>query len=377
MRILNIIMSLDRKCGGGAVNRVAELSLFLAKKKHSCTILTTNKNLTSKDKNFFQKKKICIVNLKYFSEKFLLPIKIFPWLNQNAKKFDVIHLSLNWSMITALSFLYLRFHNIPYYFSAMGWLSIKGSSKFLKFFYRIFITIPMIKNAKLCFAITKEEFNQYLNFGACKKKIVLIPNGVNSNLFSKKIKKDLFRKKFKIDNRPIILFIGRIDRIKGPDILIKAFSKVIKTYKNYQLVICGNDNNFLQELVNLSKNLNLQNKVTFLGPVVGDDKISAYKSSSLMVVPSRFDTMTIVALESAASGLNTLISIEANFPKPPPNNGFHFFKNDPNHLAKKIIYILRNKKLLKKSKKRIVYYVKKKYSWDVIGNNFLSKFKER
>ena len=34
MRILNIIMSLDRKCGGGAVNRVAELSLFLAKKKH-------------------------------------------------------------------------------------------------------------------------------------------------------------------------------------------------------------------------------------------------------------------------------------------------------------------------------------------------------
>ena len=51
MKILNVIMSLDRESGGGAVNRIAELSLFLAKKKHLCTILTTKKNLNSKIQN--------------------------------------------------------------------------------------------------------------------------------------------------------------------------------------------------------------------------------------------------------------------------------------------------------------------------------------
>lgn len=172
MKILNVIMSLDREAGGGAVNRIAELSLFLAKEKHSCTILTTKKNLKYEDKIFFKKKNIHIVDLKYFSERYIFPIKIFKWLKKNARSFDVIHLSLNWSLITALSYLYLRFQNIPFYFSAMGWLKIKGSSKYLKFLYRKFITIPMIKNAKICFAITHQEFQEYLKFGAKKKKII-------------------------------------------------------------------------------------------------------------------------------------------------------------------------------------------------------------
>ena len=374
MKILNVIMSLDREAGGGAVNRIAELSLSLAKKNHLCTILTTKKNLKYKDKFFFKKKRIHIVDLNYFSERFIFPLKIFPWLNKNAKSFDVIHLSLNWSLITALCYLYLRIQNIPFYFSAMGWLNIKGSSKFLKFLYRKYITIPMIKNAKICFAITQQELKDYLKFGVDKKKIALIPNGVNVNLFSKRIKKNLFKIKYKIDNRPIILFIGRIDPIKGPDILIKAFSRVSKVYKNYQLVICGNDNNFLHKLINLTHNLELSDKVTFLGPVIGDEKISAYKSSSLMVIPSRFDTMTIVALESAASGLQTLISNQANFPKTHSNNGFHFFKNDEEHLAKKIIDVL-NKKDFKKINKNIKDYVRKKYSWKIIVNQFLVKFK--
>ena len=52
----------------------------------------------------------------------------------------------------------------------MGWLNIKGSSKFLKFLYRKYITIPMIKNAKICFAITQQELKDYLKFGVDKKK---------------------------------------------------------------------------------------------------------------------------------------------------------------------------------------------------------------
>jgi glycosyltransferase involved in cell wall biosynthesis len=258
----------------------------------------------------------------------------------------------------------------------MGWLNIKGSSKFLKYFYRVFITIPIIKNAKMCFAITRQELKDYLKFGANKEKISLIANGVNVDLFSKKINKNLFKNKYKIDNRPIILFIGRIDPIKGPDILINAFSRVVKIHKNYQLVICGNDNNFLHKLINLTHNLNLTEKVTFLGPVIADEKISAYKSSSLVVIPSRFDTMSIIALESGASGTETLISNQANFPKTKSYNGYHFFKNDEKHLAKKIIYILNKKNFFNKPNKKIKNYVKKKYSWNIIGNQFLVKFKE-
>ena len=57
----------------------------------------------------------------------------------------------------------------------------------------------------------------------------------------------------------------------------------------------------------------MNRKVTFLEPVIGDEKISAYHSADLFVIPSRFDTMTIVALEAAASSLPILISKQCDF----------------------------------------------------------------
>ena len=57
----------------------------------------------------------------------------------------------------------------------------------------------------------------------------------------------------------------------------------------------------------------MNSKVTFLGPIIGKDKISAYHSAKLFVIPSRFDSMTIVALEAAASGAPILITSESDF----------------------------------------------------------------
>ena len=57
-----------------------------------------------------------------------------------------------------------------------------------------------------------------------------------------------FRKKYNIDARPLILFIGRIDPIKGPDLLLRAFAKVSKDFTDYQLIIAGNEIGFLKTL---------------------------------------------------------------------------------------------------------------------------------
>lgn len=376
MKILNVIMCLDQYTGGGAVNRVVELSQHLSKKKHDCTILTTKSGLKNKYRLFLKNKKIKIVALDYISNKYKYPLKIFSWLKKNANSYDAVHLCLNWTPIVALCYLYLKFNKIPYFFSAMGWLKIDGASKILKFFFKLFFTIPIVKNAKACIAITKYEYEQYLNIGISKKKIILIPNGISKDFFSQKISKNYFKIKNKIDDRPIILFIGRIDPVKGPDILINAFAKVSKIFKNYQLIICGNDNNYLATLKKIVNELNLQNKVTFLGPVINNEKISAYKASNLMVIPSRFDTMTIVSLEAGISGLPFLISNESNFPKIKSNHGIFFEDADEDKLAKKIISILKLKNFPTIYKKKVFNFINSNFNWNIIGNLFIKTFKK-
>ena len=105
MKILNIIMSLDVREGGGAVERVCNLSKYLSLNGNQCTILTTSKNFSvSRSKSL---KNVKIIKLNYLSDRFIIPIGLFSWLKNNAKNYDKIHLSLNWSVITAFAFLFL------------------------------------------------------------------------------------------------------------------------------------------------------------------------------------------------------------------------------------------------------------------------------
>ena len=169
MKILNVIMSIDQKEGGGAVERICNLSKYLSLSGHDCTILTTSKNFSKARVKSLGR--VNIVKLSYVSERFIIPIGIFSWLKKNVHKYDKIHLSLNWSAITALTFLYLNFYKIEYYFSAMGWLKISGRSKILKNIYKFLFTIRMLKNAKKCIAISQREIKDYIQYGI-KKKIL-------------------------------------------------------------------------------------------------------------------------------------------------------------------------------------------------------------
>ena len=68
---------------------------------------------------------------------------------------------------------------------------------------------------------------QYIEMGVSKNKIEIIPNGINLSDYQNLPEKGEFRKKYGIKNdEKIILYLGRINRIKGIDMLIEAFSDV-------------------------------------------------------------------------------------------------------------------------------------------------------
>jgi glycosyltransferase involved in cell wall biosynthesis len=372
MKILNVIMCIDPFNGGGSVDRICSLSKHLSLQGHSCTLLTTKKGLHREHASNLAQTEV--VALPYFSNRFIIPIKLIRWLLKNVGKYDVVHLSMNWSMITAITFIYLRFTNKQYYFSAMGWLKIEGRSLILKHLYKKFITLPMIHSAKKCIAVSKREVDDYLNHGVKKENIEWIPNGIEVEKFLRFDDGLSFKKKYNIDNRPFILFIGRIDPIKGPDLLLRAFSNISKDFPNYQLIIAGNEIGFLKDLKKECEILNLNNSVTFLGPIIGKDKLSAYQATDLFVIPSRFDTMTIVALEAAASAAPILITKECDFSE--LANSFSGIEVHASEIGieEGIRHAFSKKVDLDNLAMNARNFVIKNYSWTIIAKKFIKTF---
>ena len=372
MKILNVIMNIDPYNGGGSVERICQLSKYIGLHGHTCTLLTTKKGFNKS--RAAKLGSISIVALPYISDRFIVPLKLITWLFKNAKNYDVVHLSMNWSAITAITFIYLKLTNKPFYFSAMGWLRIEGRSVLLKRIYRVFITLPLIRSAKTCIAVSKREVNDYIACGVSSNKIVYIPNGIESAEFEKDDGGAHFIKKYNIDTRPIILFIGRIDLIKGPDILLRAFGNICNDFSNYQLIIAGNDLGYLSTIKDECKALQLDNKVTFLGPIIGQDKLSAYHSAKLVVIPSRFDSMTIVALEAAASSAAILITKECDFSELAlASSGIEVNANEV-EVEEGIRLALSSKVDLKKLGNNAKNFVLNNYDWNIISHKFINLF---
>jgi glycosyltransferase involved in cell wall biosynthesis len=145
------------------------------------------------------------------------------------------------------------------------------------------------------------EAEQYRVMGVPDEKIAMIPNGIDLSEYANLPPKGAFRKKFFIDdNEKIALYLGRIHRIKGIDVLLKAFSHIAKTSEDAKLAVVGPDDGYLSVCKDLAKRLNLEGKVLFTGPLYGKAKLEAYVDADVFALPSRYEIFGNVILESYA-----------------------------------------------------------------------------
>lgn len=373
MRILNVIMCLDPIGGGGSVERIYQLSKYLALAGEDCSILTTKQGW---DQDHVRKLgNVKVVALPYVSGRLRIPLGLFSWLRRHIRDYDVVHLAMNWTVINVIAYFYLRFYKRPYVYSAMGWLTIDGRSKFIKRIYRVFFTRSMVRQSKMCIAVTKREVNEYEKLGVDRNKIVLIPNGLTIDELLTVQNDEIFRTAYRIDSRPFILFIGRLNLIKGPDLLIQAFAEIQNDFPDYQLVIAGNNYGFLDELKRLVQFRKIDNKVTFLGPIFGREKFSAYRSADLFVIPSRFDTMTIVALEAAAAGVAVLLTKQCDFDELQQAGGGLAVEATVEGIAKGLRTLLLDREKLHEMGKQAKEYVLKAYDWNHICRQWIEVFR--
>jgi glycosyltransferase involved in cell wall biosynthesis len=176
---------------------------------------------------------------------------------------------------------------------------------------------------------------------------IYVPDGVNEELLNMPNKAEEFKVKYNI-NDPFIVYIGRLHRLKGIDVLIKAISIATKEEPTLTAVIVGpGDQRPYRELAN---RLGVGKNVVFTGFVSEEVKIGALDASAALVLPSisnYVEAFSLAITEAWARGKPVVASTVGEIPYRVKHmvNGLLVPPRNPKALADAILQLIKDKKL--------------------------------
>ena len=183
-----------------------------------------------------------------------------------------------------------------------------------------------------------------------KVPVEAVSNGVDLSHFKPgKASAEIYKKYHIPADRPIALYVGRVDPEKQISIVLEAFKKVLANVPRAIMVVVG-DGVDRARLVNLAKELGISDSVLFLGRVLPPDLYELYKVGDVFATASEIETQGIVLIEAAATGLPLVAVNKGAVREVCQNNqnGFLCEIKDVDGIADGITKILQDNKLREK-----------------------------
>jgi len=174
-----------------------------------------------------------------------------------------------------------------------------------------------------------------------------IPDGVSDEIIRAPNMAEDFRERYNIQD-PFVVYVGRLHRLKGVDVLIKAMSIAVKNYPRLKAVIIGpGDQRPYKEL---TQKLGIEENIIFLGYVDEKTKIGALDASIALVLPSVCDYVEVFSIaisEAWARGKPVIASAVGEIPHRVKHmiNGLLAPPRDPKILAEAIMLLIDDKEL--------------------------------
>jgi glycosyltransferase involved in cell wall biosynthesis len=228
------------------------------------------------------------------------------WLDEQARSgnINVLHSHGMWQMNALYPAWAARKANIDLVVSPRGTMSryaMQHGSVLKKTFWTV-LQKPAIRGASCFHATGHGEYEDIRRMGF-RQPVAIIPNGIDIPVWIPKRSSD----------QRTLLFLGRIHRIKGLDMLLPAWNAVQHRFPNWCLVIAGGDegyygkSGYLNELQAMAVELKLE-RISFVGELRGSAKLDAYRDADLFVLPTYSENFGIVVAEAMATGTPAIVS---------------------------------------------------------------------
>jgi D-inositol-3-phosphate glycosyltransferase len=146
-------------------------------------------------------------------------------------------------------------------------------------------------------------------YGATPAKTSVIPLGVDLGRFQPQ-DKQAARNALGLEDERIVLFVGRIEPLKGIDILINAVAMLDRDVDCSVLIVGGDESTHTQiaRLQELARQRGISHRVNFINAVAHEKLPLYYSAADICVVPSHYESFGLVAVEAMASGLPVVAS---------------------------------------------------------------------
>jgi len=317
MRILHVVPTyLPATRYGGPIVAVHSLCRALAARGHAVEVFTTsidgpNDTAVPHDRPVM----LDGVTVRYFASRRLRRLSYAPALMQSLRGeiagADVVHLhsAFLWPTWRAARLSHKR--RIPYVVSPRGMVVkklIASRHRLLKSAWIALIERANLEQASAIHATSAIEAEEIKKFGWRLPAIAVVPNGVDA------IDETARRDAPSADiaalaaQQPLVLFFGRLARVKGLDRLLRAFAGT----RRGALAIVGNDyEGLLPELSELARHLKIDDRVRIVPRAISEaDKQSMYAAARVFVLPSYSESFGNVVLEAMQHGLPVIVTPE-------------------------------------------------------------------
>ncbi|HBY73656.1 MAG TPA: hypothetical protein DEG44_03125 [Candidatus Kerfeldbacteria bacterium] len=228
----------------------------------------------------------------------------------------------------------------PYVLAAFGQIQKPTDWKYpLKVIFDQLWGKRLIRHADLLIAQTEHEIKDYQTLGGRQQQMHLMPLLETAPTADELAQRGTFRKKYGIPpETKIILFVGRINKLKGIDVLLNCVVALDVT-----LVIVGRDDGYQRQMNALIERLGLLHRVIQTGPLYGADNAACYLDADYFVfTPTYYEETSLATVRALSFGLPVITTPQAQLPWLDAYRAGYTVQNDAAAIIDKLTEVLPN-----------------------------------
>jgi glycosyltransferase involved in cell wall biosynthesis len=310
MRILLVVGSYYPELQfGGSTQKIYELSLGLSARGHDVEVMTFHSDRTVPHPPV-DVQGVAVEYMPWVGRgSWRVPLRLRN-LRRAVRRSDVVHCFGLYSLLCGEAALCARRAGRPYFVEPLGMYVPRARRLLAKKIYNALFSSWMLRGAAGVIATSAREYDE-LSSAVSPGRLTLRRDGIDPQPFASPVGAGLFRRRFGLrDGERVVLFVGRISRLKNLEQLILAFGKAALDKTRLVLVGPMDEPDYTARLRALLSETGLGEKVLLTGPLYEADKLPAFAAADLFVLPSLYESYGVAAAEAVAAGVPVLLTEE-------------------------------------------------------------------
>jgi glycosyltransferase involved in cell wall biosynthesis len=234
------------------------------------------------------------------------------WLAQHIRDYDLVHIHALFTYPVAPAAYYAHRAGVPYVVRPLGtlnqWGMLNRHRMLKRASFRLIERRILAGAAAIQFTSAREQ-REARKLGIDDRSVV-ISLGMDLSEFETLPPSHRFSTTHpRVAGQNVVLYLSRLDPVKGLDVLLPAFQRVQQRLPDTILVLAGNgEESFVQGLHTHAERLGIASRIIWTGFLSGDQKREAYAAATVYVLPSYSENFGVAAVEAIASGLPVILS---------------------------------------------------------------------